>query len=153
MRMQVFEPHVGLGMRGQKLAQAAAHVREADRVDRRHGEPRRDRFVQRADFALQIVVTLHNDARAFVKPLAFGRDHKRPLRAIDELHAHALFQLMDDLAGVRLRHVVGLGGARKAAQVDDVAEDFEESQVHSEFVLSTAADYARRMSRDAAAMS
>ena len=57
-------------MRGQKLAQAAAHVREADRVDRRDRQPRGHRFVQRADFALQIVVPLHDHARAFVKPLA-----------------------------------------------------------------------------------
>ncbi len=67
---------------------------------------------------------------AFVEPLAFRRQHERPLRAVDELHAHALFQVVDDLAGVRLRHAVGLGRARKAAQVDDVAEDFEESKVH-----------------------
>jgi hypothetical protein len=38
--------------------------------------------------------------------------------------------MVDYLAGVRLRHVVRLGSPRKAAQVHNVAEDFEESQVH-----------------------
>ena len=99
-------------------------MRQADRVDRRHGEPRDDRFVQRADFALQVVVPLHDHAGAFVKLVPFGREHERPLRAVDQLHAQPLFQLMHDLAGVRLRNAVELGGTRKAAMVDDVAERF-----------------------------
>ena len=66
--------------------------READRVDRRDRQPRGHRFVQRADFALQVVVPLHDDARAFVEPLAFRREHERPLRAVDQLHAQPLFQ-------------------------------------------------------------
>ena len=60
-------------MGGQELAQATAHVRQADRIDRRHREPRGHGFVQRTDLALQIVVPLHDHAAAFVKPLAFGR--------------------------------------------------------------------------------
>jgi hypothetical protein len=39
-------------------------------------------------------------------------------------------QVVNHLASVGLRNVVDLGSPREAAQIDDVAEDFQEAKVH-----------------------
>src|SRR5712672_2997123 len=44
-----------------------------------------------------------------------------------------LFQVVNNLAGIRLRYAVRLGSARKAAKIDDVAKRLEEAQMHSDF--------------------
>src|SRR6185369_16643313 len=118
-------------MRGQKLSQQPAHVREADRIDRRDRKTSSRRFVQRANFALQVVVPLNNDACPFMEPLAFRSDNERPLRAIDQLYAKPFLKMVNDLAGVRLRNVIELGRTRKAAMIHDVAECFQKAQMHS----------------------
>ncbi len=130
MRMQIFEPDIGLRMGGQELSQQTAHVRQTDRIDRGDRQPGGRGFVKRANLPLQIVVPLNDDPRAFVKSLAFGRHNKRPLGSIDKLYSQMLFQMVHNLAGVGLRNAVCLGSAGKAAKIDDVAKRFEEAQVH-----------------------
>ena len=44
---------------------------------------------------------------------------------IDQLDAEVLFQLMDKLAGSRLRNAVFISGAGETPAADDVAKDFE----------------------------
>ena len=50
----------------------------------------------------------------YLKPGARGQD-ERPLGAVDKLDAEALFELVNNLAGARLRDVVFASGPRKAA--------------------------------------
>src|SRR5436190_2042174 len=133
MRVQVLESHVGPWMGAEELAQQSAHVCEADRIDRSDRQSGSRGFVQRSHLTFQIVVALYDHARAFMKPLAFRRDQKRAFGSVDELQAQMLFQVVHNLAGVGLRYAIGLGGARKAAKIDDVAIRFEEAQMHSDF--------------------
>jgi hypothetical protein len=41
-----------------------------------------------------------------------------------------LFELMDHLAGPRLRNAILIGGAGETPLADDVAEDFERLEMH-----------------------
>ena len=51
VRMQILEPHVGLGILAEELLQIAVHVVQADRIDRGHAHPAGHFFVQRADLS------------------------------------------------------------------------------------------------------
>ena len=96
---------------------------QADRVDRDHSNAPRHFLVQRAHLILQGVIALHQLAAALVIGLSLGREHERPLGAINQLHSQAALQLIDDLAGTRLRDPVLVGGPREASPADDIAED------------------------------
>ena len=51
-------------------------------------------------------------------------------RAVDQLHPQSLLQVVDHLAGIRLRDAVDVGGAGKAPLGHHVAEYLERFNVH-----------------------
>ncbi len=130
MGMEVLQPHRRPRMLGGEPLHERAHVMQADRVDRGHDQAAGLGVVQRADFFFQLLVPLHDLPAAVVEALALGGQIEGSLRAIEELDLQPLFNRLDDLAAVRLRNVVVVGGAREAPPVDHVAEDFEGSDVH-----------------------
>jgi hypothetical protein len=72
--VQILQSHVRLRIGGEEISQEAAHVRQPDRIDRSDRQPGGHRLVNGTNFPFQIVITLHDDARAFQKPLAGWRD-------------------------------------------------------------------------------
>ena len=100
---------------------------QPDGIDRRHADQPADIHPQRADPGLHRVVEFQDLAETLVTGLPFGRQHERPLAAIDQLHAEMLLHAMDRLGGRRLADVVDRGAAGETLVLDDITEDAEVS--------------------------
>ena len=103
---------------------------QADGINRGHAHAARHLLMQRADLVFQGGIALHHAAAAVVINLPLGSQHKRPLRAVNQQHAQPLFQLLDDLAGGRLRNLVFFGGAGKASLPNDITKDLQRLEMH-----------------------
>ena len=121
---------MALGYWLEKLLQIAAHVVQADRIDRHHAHPAGNFLVQRAHLVFQGVVALHQLAAALVVGLALGRKHEGALGAIDQLDAQPALELVDDLAGPGLGNAVFVGCREKLLPADDVTKDLQRFQLH-----------------------
>ena len=96
-----------------------------DRGDHHLAHQRRGRglTVHRRDAALEVVVAIDQLAALAREHLAGGGELGRTHRAVEQLDAQLLLELLDALAHRRLGDAVELGGFGEAAQCRDVAEE------------------------------
>ena len=85
--VEVFETDVGLGVPAHELLHVAAHVVEADGVDRRHAHAARDLVMQRPDRIHQRIIAGDDLPAAVIEHLPLAGRRQGPLGPLDEPHA------------------------------------------------------------------
>ena len=107
VRVEVLQPHLGLGIERHEALHVIAHDVDADRVYGRDPDDSGHLRSAGGDGQPDLFVAFKQGQDAVGEGLAFGCEHERPLAAVDEADVQLALELLDRLSGCGLRDLVG----------------------------------------------
>ena len=128
--MEALEQDARVRVHGHEGLHVAAHVVEADRVDRRHAHGALHPMPGRGEVRPRPLEARQEGPARLVEAAPLRRRLERPAGAVQELDVELGLELLDRLARRRLGDPAQAAPAGNAAEPHDVAEELEGLELH-----------------------